>query len=76
MRSSFFSLLLAGGLGSLGEWTGCAATRTSANYQLTAETLDAGGEHTSSANYTMDSGVSAVGAVSTAPSPAQSLLTG
>lgn len=49
--------------------TAPAETRTSPNYALTAETHDTGGQRISSASYSADSSIGAIGTISTATSP-------
>ena len=53
--------------------TADGATRTSANYSLTTETMDSGGNRTSSANYSNDGSLGEIGGISTAAAPAETV---
>lgn len=53
-----------------------AETRTSANYALATEAQDAGGQRVASANYSADSSIGAIGAISTATAPPEALKGG
>jgi hypothetical protein len=50
--------------------------RSSANYAIRADTMDAGGRRTTSASYTMDDSVDAIGGISSAMSPTETVKHG
>ena len=53
--------------------TATAATRLSADYSVTTETVDSGGRKTSSAAYSNDGSIGGVGGISTLPAPAETI---
>ena len=53
-----------------------AGSRSSANYSIAAETSDAGGQRTSSANYTNDASAGMVAGISTVAAPAKTVKSG
>lgn len=50
-----------------------AASRSSANYNVPADTVDAGGRRTTSAAYVVDASIGGIGGISTAPAPAETM---
>lgn len=53
-----------------------AGARTSANYAIPTDTIDSGGKHTASANYSSDSSAGLVAGISSVPTPAEVAKTG
>jgi hypothetical protein len=69
MKTLFFLLL---GMPSLV----CAGARTSANYTIAADTLDSGGKHTASSNYSCDGSTGLVAGISSVATPVEVAKTG
>ncbi len=65
MKTDLFSLLLA----VLVSLPASAASRSSANYLVPADTVDAGGSRTASANYAIDASLGGIGGIGTAAAP-------
>ncbi len=53
-----------------------AAPRSSASYSITAEITDSGGSRVTSANYTINGGIGAIGGISGVASPSETLKSG
>src|SRR5438876_4864776 len=66
-------ILLLSALAVLFQSSVLAATRTSANYSITTDTLDAGGGKAASANYSNDGSMGGIGGISTVGAPVETI---